>query len=1376
MINERLMAPGGFTINLLPDTPVIDSLTRWGIIAVTEERIDPAAIGDAGVKAAAVFAGPLWTIDGTTLEGPGPDVYLGVEDDGLFGPVIEATIQWIAETFANAVADLLPAAITAGTITNIGGFAITKDVEYTLPITELRLLCALAGGEYRVNYDFTLDAGTPANLFVTTPATVLVEDGSGSLTLETVPTKLSVRRDSGRLALRVVVIGSGDPAALDIGADNITTSPGWKDAHGNSLVWTYLELAPDLSGGDAADLAGQLQDAMDAERQEIKVDVEAFNLDDFKPGDVVFLWAPKRQVYDAANPTDHGGVTIYPAAIRVVGRTWPVTADHGVYYRGHDGTWLDLSDYVIPEAGGWSVDVGDAPLPLAADGSAIINAVRQARDLTVPNTPTHKNTPWGTSAYQDDNGNTVARIDVEWNNPTNTDGSAITDGDGIIVRWRQASATDWSYLIVAESDIAGEGATLFGLAAGADYHVAVARRDANGNASAFSAYETVTAGNDTSAPSTPTRPTLTDVPLGVQFSHDLKQHSSQVMVLDGSGDGVDSDRTTAITGDIDIRAYLCADDFTPSARKFIAGQWASGEAGGNHRLCIETDGKISVDVAVAAQGLRLDGSNDYAHVASAFDPGISGDFDFRFYGQPDDWTPTSDKVLLALQDQNAPVAAIPAAYDTGNAFTGSSGTNHVIDISAASNDTCVFIVGTGVATSNSWSWPGGWTEVVDYTNSSGNVTIGYRNFWGAGNPTNPTITSTATQTPNWAWVSISFVSAVSVTSTTHSGGVALNPPSHTAAESVTSANDLWLAVSGGRDTGGAPTIQDPASYTRRQNIAGTTLANWIHSRAGTNSATEDPGATSTANMEMGGTATFAVFGINEVPGGYDVTFFLTTDGKLKVQVDDGTTVTSHTSSAAISANETIVDNDTRLWLRVTWEDNVAGSRNIKFYTDSDSAQGSYTQLGTTQTGGVVTPVSTSAKIRIGDDYASGSNFAGFVYEAEFRNGVAGTLKAEPDFNDATEWPNSSDHADAQGRTWNLANGAAITSQQIVHTFTSTAALTATDNVTIIGVRADIDVNNGSGGSTVTFKTSSDYSSWSTLGSAVTKAGTILSPQNITSVFRVGTDGVVAGFAGDIYEVTWRNGIDGSVVANPDFDDPAEWNIDIGPNDDAQANTWTAVGNARIVETGVAGARDIALIEVYGGTTPAPTTKVATVAVDPVTSTATGTAHVERESTATYYVRVKAVDRAGNASGYSAQAAVVPRIVAEAQLADYTTVERIHTNAAGVSVGTAGLVTYLTGTLTVPSWCSTVVIFLSVLVYDLTVTTSQDYQVQAVVGGAGLDVLSKYFTTNTDEWVYTNSWIVTAPGASIDIDVDMKMLTATETVDVIVLDVIALYLK
>jgi len=110
----------------------------------------------------------------------------------------------------------------------------------------------------------------------------------------------------------------------------------------------------------------------------------------------------------------------------------------------------------------------------------------------------------------------------------------------------------------------------------------------------------------------------------------------------------------------------------------------------------------------------------------------------------------------------------------------------------------------------------------------------------------------------------------------------------------------------------------------------------------------------------------------------------------------------------------------------------------------------------------------------------------------------------------------------------------------------------------IWLRYIIDVDNGAGGRSILFYTSPDGVTWTQLGATVVQAG-VTSIYNSTAEVAVGAynSGGSERFPGRVFEVRIRSGIDGTIVANPIFDQPPYTTAFV----DAQGNPWTVVSPA-----------------------------------------------------------------------------------------------------------------------------------------------------------------------------------------------------------------------
>ncbi len=116
----------------------------------------------------------------------------------------------------------------------------------------------------------------------------------------------------------------------------------------------------------------------------------------------------------------------------------------------------------------------------------------------------------------------------------------------------------------------------------------------------------------------------------------------------------------------------------------------------------------------------------------------------------------------------------------------------------------------------------------------------------------------------------------------------------------------------------------------------------------------------------------------------------------------------------------------------------------------------------------------------------------------------------------------------------------------------------------MAVRATLDVNNGAGGKTATFYTADTIAGpWTQLGTPRTTAGTtsIHAGTGVLQVGNVSASEASNPLSGRVYAAEVRNGIAGSVVANPDFGAQSRGTTSFA---DSTGKTWTLAGTAAIV--------------------------------------------------------------------------------------------------------------------------------------------------------------------------------------------------------------------
>lgn len=112
-----------------------------------------------------------------------------------------------------------------------------------------------------------------------------------------------------------------------------------------------------------------------------------------------------------------------------------------------------------------------------------------------------------------------------------------------------------------------------------------------------------------------------------------------------------------------------------------------------------------------------------------------------------------------------------------------------------------------------------------------------------------------------------------------------------------------------------------------------------------------------------------------------------------------------------------------VWVRVTHDvDNGAGGNAVQFFYSHDAS--TWTQLGTTVTNAGTGSINDSAsQIEIGRNADHVGRYIGKVHAVEIRQGIAGTVRASPDFTSQSSAVTSV--TDAQGNVWTLGSAASL---------------------------------------------------------------------------------------------------------------------------------------------------------------------------------------------------------------------------------------------------------------------------------------------------------------------------------------------------------------
>lgn len=379
-VQEIPMALGQWSLQLRTDTPwsVISQLGYFGHVAITTGRVSAPALGDE-LLAAARYVGVLTglTRGGSgpgdapgpaVLSGPGMAFWLGDQDDK--GSVFETAASLSASSFHSAIPALLPSsgAVTAGFVSTSVPGTLTQSYQWVSPRTAISSVCQLMGGagsaaaEWRVNGDGTLDAGLVSELYVTTPQAAIVRRNSGlDLTVRAVRGTIQNAQDVTDYTTRSVVLAGSTPTA---GSANAASVP-YKDIHGNTLKLTRVTSQPDTAAGNAGAAAAAVLNLYNAPRNALTLTSDEYDIKGtLKAGDYVWVQDPDSGLVDTMQEIHLRGEILTPVLLRCVELDWPVLHGYGAAYRDVNGSWTDLTDYLIPESGPATVVVGSTARPL----------------------------------------------------------------------------------------------------------------------------------------------------------------------------------------------------------------------------------------------------------------------------------------------------------------------------------------------------------------------------------------------------------------------------------------------------------------------------------------------------------------------------------------------------------------------------------------------------------------------------------------------------------------------------------------------------------------------------------------------------------------------------------------------------------------------------------------------------------------------------------------------------------------------------------------------------------------------------------------------------------------------------------------------------
>ena len=400
----------------------------------------------------------------------------------------------------------------------------------------IKTICTTVDAEFKMQNDGTIDVGPKTSIFT----------GHGTQT----PTGIIVRRLSGPdpeitgysgidlttefnaedFVSRVELIASNYGAEINLGQADERDVP-YKDLHGNALERIQILSENDIPESMRDIRAEAYLNEFNKVQKTLNVGLENYDVSgDIETGDVIFVYDPDVGFEDTSTDASlenrsrheivYQGQILHPIKIRVMGLSFPIVDTMGVFYRDGDGNYTDLTDYVIFESGTTQIEVGTTKKQINQDlrGAASVISIGGANEFTVPDAPTGLAAATGT--YQDGSGRPFAFARLTWNEPTNTDGSRIIDGNMYRVRYRQVTdvdgnnlidsndnqITDYEYLTV---EFGTQAVVIKGLGPNNSYEFGVAAIDNSGFSGGFATITSTQMPNDSIAPPQPTAPTGT---------------------------------------------------------------------------------------------------------------------------------------------------------------------------------------------------------------------------------------------------------------------------------------------------------------------------------------------------------------------------------------------------------------------------------------------------------------------------------------------------------------------------------------------------------------------------------------------------------------------------------------------------------------------------------------------------------------------------------------------------------------------------------------------------------------------------------------------------------------------------------------------------
>lgn len=382
-VTERVMGVGSWRVNLSPNTPrtlmerirLHNEGVGLGSLVILSTHVDPTDFTNAEMLEMARFTGVYRKqTEQFELSGPGVEFWLGDEDGkgevinqiNYTGTFVQWCTQVLNQTNGISIGDLYSV---------LGGSTWQHNFDRHTPRKIFDELCKVYNAEWRVNPDFSFDAGEVIDFYPETPTTIIVrksEDAGRDFDVRAIRGDMELTTDLEDWVWKVkVFIGAFDAWTVhevDGGVD-MDDVP-YRSPDG---IAAQMELAVEAFGdidGRENEIGLDEYNKRTPYRREFRISSSEYDIGaDLKVGEFAWVFDPERGIYDEENPMQFRGTTVYPEKIRCFGQTWPIRQGMGVYLRvwNHTGVgvwdyeWIDLTQYVEFETGDIELEVGAVP-------------------------------------------------------------------------------------------------------------------------------------------------------------------------------------------------------------------------------------------------------------------------------------------------------------------------------------------------------------------------------------------------------------------------------------------------------------------------------------------------------------------------------------------------------------------------------------------------------------------------------------------------------------------------------------------------------------------------------------------------------------------------------------------------------------------------------------------------------------------------------------------------------------------------------------------------------------------------------------------------------------------------------------------------------